>query len=223
MRQIFLDVETTGLNSAAGDRIVEVAALEVINRRKTGQYFHRYLNPGRAIGSEAFKVHGLSDEFLRDKPCFADIYQELLAFIRGAELLIHNAIFDTAFLDYELALLGEQPLSSDVHQVTQITDTLKIARALRPGQRNGLSSLCKHYGISLAQRELHGALVDAGLLADVYLAMTRGQNSLSMTVQPSSVSMDTQFNGASIVVLHATEEELCAHQSYLERLPGHRW
>lgn len=217
MRQIFLDTETTGLYHAQGHRIIEVAAVEVVNRRLTHQHFHYYVNPERDIDQGAQAVHGISIEFLQDKPRFADIAQELIAFIADAELIMHNAPFDVGFLDMEFGLIDQKPVKSIVDKVT---DTLKIAKEMRPGQRNNLDALCKHFGIDNSRRTLHGALLDAELLAEVYMAMTRGQDSLMMELaQPQQTSpLDAQHQAAPLLVKLANEDEAAAHASYLASL-----
>jgi DNA polymerase-3 subunit epsilon len=217
MRQIFLDTETTGLYHAQGHRIIEVAAVEVVNRRLTHQHFHYYVNPERDIDQGAQAVHGISIEFLQDKPRFADIAQELIAFIADAELIMHNAPFDVGFLDMEFGLIDQKPVKSIVDKVT---DTLKIAKEMRPGQRNNLDALCKHFGIDNSRRTLHGALLDAELLAEVYMAMTRGQDSLMMELaQPQQTSpLDAQHQAAPLLVKLANQDEAAAHASYLASL-----
>jgi DNA polymerase-3 subunit epsilon len=175
MRQIFLDTETTGLYHAQGHRVIEVAAVEMVNHRLTKQHFHYYLNPDRVIDKGAQELHGISLEFLQDKPRFADIASNLIAFIADSELIMHNAPFDVGFLNAEFGLLGLQPVEAITEK---ITDTLKIAKEMRPGQRNNLDALCRHFGIDNSMRTSHGALLDAELLADVYMVMTRSQDSL---------------------------------------------
>ena len=177
MRQIILDTETTGLNARLGDRIIEVGCIEMVNRRFTGNNWHRYVNPEKAIEEGAKAVHGISDDFLADKPKFGDVAAEFLEYIRGAELIIHNAAFDIEFLDAEFARLDMGKVGD--HDVT-VADTLRLARELHPGKRNSLDALCDRYEINNKHRTLHGALLDAELLAEVYLAMTRGQNSLAI-------------------------------------------
>src|SRR3954466_10918937 len=177
MRQIILDTETTGLNARLGDRVIEVGCIEMVNRRFTGNNWHRYLNPEKAIEEGAKAVHGISDEFLADKPKFRDVCAEFLEYIRGAELIIHNAAFDIEFLDAEFARLDLGKVGD--HGIT-VADTLKLARELHPGKRNSLDALCDRYEINNKHRTLHGALLDAELLAEVYLAMTRGQDSLAI-------------------------------------------
>lgn len=218
MRQIFLDTETTGLYHAQGHRVIEIAAVEVVNRRLTKQHFHYYLNPDREIDQGAQEVHGISLEFLQDKPRFPDIVNELLDFIADAELIMHNAPFDVGFLNCELGLIEQKPLESIV---AKVTDTLKIAKEMRPGQRNSLDALCRHFGIDNSKRTLHGALLDAELLADVYMAMTRGQDSLMISMdQPQTtqtVEPKAALNQAGIVML-ANANELEAHEAYLAAL-----
>jgi DNA polymerase-3 subunit epsilon len=216
MRQIVLDTETTGLEVALGHRIIEIAGVEIINRRLTGRHFHKYLNPQRDIEQGALQVHGLTLEFLQDKPLFADIVAELIEFVDGAELIIHNAAFDVSFLDSELALAALKPISAYCQTVT---DTLRMARELHPGKRNSLDALCERYQIDNSARTLHGALLDAELLAEVYLSMTRGQETLLMDVgEPERTSTDLDLGEAVIelIVISATEEELVAHQRQLE-------
>jgi DNA polymerase-3 subunit epsilon len=178
MRQIILDTETTGLEPSDGHRIIEIGCVELVNRRITGNTYHQYIQPDRVIDAGAREVHGITDQFLADKPRFADIAGEFLAFIRGAELIIHNAPFDVGFINHEFTLIGKSlgPLSEHC----TIVDTLAIARRLHPGQRNNLDALCKRYQVDNSQRDLHGALLDAEILADVYLAMTGGQATLSL-------------------------------------------
>ncbi|MEN6587226.1 MAG: DNA polymerase III subunit epsilon [Sulfuricella sp.] len=217
MRQIILDTETTGLEISLGHRIIEIAAVEMVNRRLTNNHFHQYLNPGREIDQGAQQVHGISLEFLQDKPLFKDVVQDFLDYVAGGELVIHNAPFDVGFLNYELGLLGFQPIQ---HYCPVITDTLKMAKALRPGQKNNLDALCKSYQIDNSKRTLHGALVDTELLAEVYLAMTRGQESLMMESVPAQAQRVTRTQGVRqpLRVLAAAAEELLAHQQYLEAL-----
>lgn len=217
MRQIFLDTETTGLYYTQGHRVIEVAAVEVVNRRLTKNHFHYYLNPDREIDQGAQEVHGISSEFLQDKPRFSDIANELVAFIADAELIMHNAPFDVGFLNCEFGLIGLKT----VEEITaKVTDTLKIAKEMRPGQRNNLDALCKHFGIDNSKRTLHGALLDAELLADVYMAMTRGQESLMMALdQPASEGLNIgQADYAPLIVKLANAEELAEHEAYLAGL-----
>lgn len=217
MRQIFLDTETTGLYHAQGHRVIEVAAVEVVNRRLTKQHFHYYLNPDREIDQGAQEVHGISLEFLQDKPRFADIANELIAFIADSELIMHNAPFDVGFLNREFGLIEQKPVEAIT---AKITDTLKIAKEMRPGQRNSLDALCKHYGIDNSKRTLHGALLDAELLADVYMAMTRGQDSLMMELdKPKQMSSDAmQQIKQPVLVKLANQAEISAHDEYIASL-----
>ncbi|MGD2081898.1 MAG: DNA polymerase III subunit epsilon [Chromatiales bacterium] len=178
MRQIVLDTETTGLEPEEGHRIIEIGCVELVDRRATGNNFHQYLNPDREIDEAAVEVHGLTGEFLSDKPRFADIVGDLMAYLRGGELIIHNAPFDVGFLEHELRRLGTDWRSLDSY--CRITDTLAMARRLHPGQRNSLDALCRRYEVDNSQRDLHGALLDAEILADVYLAMTGGQTALTL-------------------------------------------
>jgi DNA polymerase III subunit epsilon len=180
MRQVVLDTETTGLECKLGHRIIEVGCVELLNRRATGKVFHRYLNPEREIDYGALQVHGITRERLASAPKFAAVADELMGFISDSELIIHNAVFDVEFLDMELALLRVSTLPASVRSVCRILDTLMLARARHPGQRNNLDALCKRYGIDNSHRDLHGALLDARILADVYLAMTGGQSMLAL-------------------------------------------
>jgi DNA polymerase-3 subunit epsilon len=214
MRQIFLDTETTGLYHAQGHRVIEVAAVEVVNRRLTKHHFHYYLNPDREIDQGAQEVHGISLDFLQDKPRFADIANELISFIADAELIMHNAPFDVGFLNREFGLIEQKPVESIS---AKITDTLKIAKEMRPGQRNSLDALCKHYGIDNSRRTLHGALLDAELLADVYMAMTRGQDSLMMELDRPQFknSKGMQQSDLPLILKLADQVEITAHDEYL--------
>jgi len=221
MRQIFLDTETTGLEPRHGHRIIEIAGVEMQNRRLTGKQLHFYLNPEREVDAGALAVHGIDNDFLEDKPKFAQIAKELCAFIQGAELVIHNAPFDLGFLDSEFARLDLPPTSS---LCAAVQDTLKMARELHPGKKNNLDALCERYQISNAHRNLHGALLDAKLLADVYIAMTRGQESLLAEETPTSKQHDAHPENkrrpahtlhAPLIVLRATAEEEAEHQKVL--------
>jgi len=216
MRQIVLDTETTGLDPRQGHRIIEVACIEMVNRRLTGHHLHKYINPERDIDEGAQAVHGISLEFLADKPKFADIADEFLEFINGAELIIHNAAFDIGFLNAELRRLDRVPVET---LCSGVTDTLKMAKELHPGKRNSLDALCERYEIDNSSRTLHGALLDTELLADVYLAMTRGQNTLM--IEPEELPRG--HRGASgrpdrkpLIVQRATDEELAEHQRLLQ-------
>lgn len=218
MRQIVLDTETTGLEVTLGHRIIEIAAVEIVNRRLTRRTFHRYVDPRRDIDPGAQEVHGLTREFLQDKPCFADVAGEFLEFVRGAELIIHNAAFDVGFLDFELSLLNLGRIAS---HCKPITDTLRMARDLHPGKRNSLDALCERYEIDNSQRTLHGALLDAELLAEVYLAMTRGQDALIIDLAPSRASASAaavDLSRLDLCVVVASAEELAAHARQLEEI-----
>jgi len=219
MRQIFLDTETTGLYPDQGHRIIEIAAVEMLNRRPTKRHFHMYINPEREIDAGAQEVHGISLEFLQDKPLFAQIANDFIEFIRGAELIIHNAPFDVGFLNMELSRLGMDPLASFI---SGVIDTLKMAKEMRPGQRNNLDALCRHFGIDNSQRTLHGALLDAELLADVYIAMTRGQESLLMELstpeQQTTAQSQIEVDFSALKRLQPSEEELASHQQYIASL-----
>jgi DNA polymerase-3 subunit epsilon len=215
MRQIVLDTETTGLEVSQGHRIIELAAVEIVNRRPSGKQFHRYINPGRDIDLGAIEVHGLTLEFLADKPRFRDVAGEFLEFVRDAELIIHNAPFDVGFLDYELGLLDRPGIAQ---HCTPITDTLRMARELHPGKRNSLDALCERYAVDNSHRTLHGALLDAQLLAEVYLAMTRGQETLVIDLAPAGrtlVDASLDLSTLSLVVVRPTEAELEAHGKQL--------
>jgi DNA polymerase-3 subunit epsilon len=220
MRQVILDTETTGLEPEQGHRIIEIGCVELANRRKTGRTFHRYLRPDREVDWGALQVHGITNEFLAQQPRFADIVDELVEFISGSELIIHNAAFDVAFLDAEFKRLPG-PLRV-VRELCTITDTLPLARQMHPGQRNSLDALCKRYGIDNSRRELHGALLDAQILCDVYLAMTGGQTALVLG-EASEVSLQVTFEPVAAApravgalrVVRASEEELSAHERIL--------
>lgn len=217
MRQIILDTETTGLDPGQGHRIIEVAAVEMVNRRLTGNHLHRYVNPDRDIDAGAMQVHGITPEFLQDKPRFADIAREFVDFIQGAELIIHNAPFDVGFLNMELRLLEMAPLAT---WCDGVTDTLALAKTLHPGQRNNLDALCKRYGVDNTARTLHGALLDCELLAAVYLALTRGQESLSIGLDVCSeqAARDVAHARPRPILLPASNAELEAHASLLEAI-----
>lgn len=217
MRQIFLDTETTGLDPAQGHRIIELAAVEVFNRRLTGNRYHTYLNPDRDIEAGAQAVHGITIERLQGEPRFADIAREFLDFISGAQLVIHNAPFDIGFLNHELGMVDLGKVS-DV--CGSVFDTLKMAKEMHPGQRNNLDALCKRHGVDNSNRTLHGALLDAELLADVYMAMTRGQEILNMDIGLQSDYVgDTSFiRKQPLIVVSADADEVSAHQAYLEGL-----
>ncbi|PTB84255.1 DNA polymerase III subunit epsilon, partial [Pseudidiomarina aestuarii] len=186
MRQIVLDTETTGLDPAQGHRIIEIGAVELIGRKLTGQTFHCYINPQRVVEQEAIEVHGITNEFLQDKPVFSQICDDFLNFIRGAELVIHNAAFDVGFMDAEFSRVNKS--IGATRDFCQILDTLLMAREMRPGQKNNLDALCRAYSIDNSNREFHGALLDAELLADVYLAMTGGQTKLELAAKSASAN-----------------------------------
>ncbi len=216
MRQIVLDTETTGLDPTLGHRVIEIAAIEMVNRQITGRDYHCYVNPEREIDPGALEVHGISNEFLADKPRFADIAADFLKFIEGCELIIHNAPFDVAFLNAELENAGREPVTEFCEMVT---DTLKIARELHPGKRNSLDALCERYVIDNSARTLHGALLDTRLLAEVYLAMTRGQESLLMDVDSGETISDASGvlgGDLELVVIRASDEELDEHHRALD-------
>ena len=218
MRQIVLDTETTGLEVSLGHRIVEIGCVELINRRVTGNHWHHYLNPEREIDGGAFEVHGISNEFVADKPRFAELAEEFLAYIDGAELIIHNAPFDVGFLNEELARLD--PPVDGVEARCDILDTLVLARQRHPGQKNNLDALCKRYEIDNSDRSLHGALLDARILADVYLSMTGGQTSLGLDAETGEMATDGLAAavpiaaGASLAVWQLDEAALAADREY---------
>jgi DNA polymerase III subunit epsilon len=219
MRQVFLDTETTGLSHQAGDRVVEVGCVEMLSRRLSGRNLHFYVNPQRPNHEDAFKVHGLSDEFLADKPSFASIADTLLDYLAGAEIIMHNADFDIGFLDSELERIGKARLES---HVARVTDSLALAREMFPGKSNSLDALCKRLEVDNTGRSLHGALLDAGLLAEVYIRMTRGQESLVIDAgelgHSDDVAVMIDFGCLVLPVLTATEEELSAHEAVLAEL-----
>lgn len=221
MRQIVLDTETTGLEVSQGHRVIEIGCIELIERRPSGRTFHRYCNPGRAIDPGAVAVHGITADFLADKPAFAELAEEWLAFVEGAELLIHNATFDVGFLDAELALAGAH--YGRVAEHAEVVDTLALARARYPGQKNSLDALCKRLGVDNSHREFHGALLDAQLLAEVYLAMTAGQAALALALDeaPDAASAARAAAAAPLTrprVLRASAEECAAHETRLDAL-----
>ena len=219
MRQIVLDTETTGLEPKQGHRIIEIGCVELVNRRPTGNHYHQYLQPDREIDEGAIEVHGISNEFLADKPRFADVVSDFLDFVRGAELVIHNAPFDVGFINHELALLGEEHGRIEDH--CGILDTLSLARQMHPGQKNNLDALCRRYDIDNAHRELHGALLDAEILADVYLMMTGGQTDLLLGGESeggeaaSSRIRRLAQTRKPLRVIRASDAELAAHESRL--------
>ena len=217
MRRIVLDTETTGLEPGEGHRIIELAGLELADRRPTGRHFHRFLNPERAIDLAATQVHGMTAEDLADKPKFADVAEEFLEFVAGAELLIHNAPFDVAFLNAELTRIGRPGIDT----VCSVTDTLMLARETHPGKKNSLDALCERYAVDNTRRTLHGALLDAQLLADVWLAMTRGQESLDIALgvvsTPALMAEEAPRNWL-LTVIRATADELAQHAAVCERI-----
>jgi len=219
LRQVVLDTETTGLKPEQGHRIVEIAGVEIVNRRLTGKHVHFYLNPDRDSDPEALKVHGLTTEFLSDQPRFGQVVDEVLRFVDGAQVVIHNAPFDVKFLDAELERLGRAGFSSACDEVI---DSLTYAREAFPGKRNNLDALCERFGISNAHRTLHGALLDAELLAEVWLSLTRGQDELLMDFEADAskqtVEQAGDFDAAALPVLLASEAELAAHEAYLDGL-----
>jgi len=222
MRQVVLDTETTGLEAAAGHRVIEIGCVELINRRYTSKTFHRYINPERLVEAGALEVHGIDDDFLSTQPTFAAVANDFVEFVRGAELVIHNADFDVDFINHELRRLSDGP--QDIRQFCDVLDTLALARKMHPGQRNSLDALARRYEVDNSKRELHGALLDAQILAEVYLGMTGGQVSLSLdsdggdagTEDTSSARI--QRDGLQLAVLPAKAEELEAHDAMLARI-----
>ena len=219
MRQIFLDTETTGLSADSGDRIIEIGCVELLNRKLTGNNLHFYLNPGRDSHEEALKVHGITTEFLKDKPKFSVVADELLAYLQDAEVIIHNAAFDVGFLNKELELIGRPALTG---LVGSVTDTLVMAKEMFPGKRNSLNALCDRLGVDNSGRILHGALLDAELLADVYICLTRGQDALLMDSGPEqsdgSVVVSLDLRIFDLPVLAANDEEITAHHDVLKQI-----
>lgn len=226
MRQVVLDTETTGLEPGAGHRIIEIGCVELLNRRPTQQSFHRYVNPERAVDLGALEVHGIDDDFLSMQPLFQDVAEEFLDFVSGAELVIHNADFDVAFINQELGRL--EVSTQDITQCCDILDTLALARRLHPGQRNSLDALAKRYQVDNSKRELHGALLDAQILAEVYLAMTGGQASLLLEEDSELIQTQTlrvvpvDRDGLTLVVPSASADEMAAHQAMLNALAAQR-
>jgi len=230
MRQVVLDTETTGLSTLLGHRIIEIACIELVNRRLTGREFHRFLNPERSIDEGAERIHGISRTDLEHQPRFADIVEDLLGFLAGSELVIHNAEFDVGFLEYELGLMQHSRPKLDMH--CRILDTLSLARRLHPGQRNSLDALCKRYEVDASKRDVHGALIDAGLLARVYLAMTGGQVMLVLDGEQAGASTleagqirdfagarpGNAISGPDLPVIAASSAESAAHENMLVKL-----
>lgn len=230
MRQIVLDTETTGLRTENGDRIIEIGCIELINRKITGKRYHQYLNPQKTIDAEALAIHGITNQFLETKPFFADIVDDLLIFIGDSELIIHNAPFDIGFLNYELNLL--QKHHKPIETRCKIIDTLVLARQLHIGQRNSLDALCKRYTVDNSNRELHGALLDANLLAQIYLIMTGGQSCLFDTVAHKEPTVDEQITSNQMIttnmqrklkILKASAEELVLHNDQLNKIKNCLW
>jgi DNA polymerase-3 subunit epsilon len=219
MRQIILDTETTGLEPAAGHRIIELGCVELVNRRPTQNRFHRYINPEREVDRGALEVHGIENEFLATQPKFAEVAREFIDFVKGAELVIHNADFDVEFLNHELKRLPGMP--AEIRDCCGVLDTLALARRLHPGQRNSLDALAKRYNVDNSKRELHGALLDAQILAEIYLAMTGGQVSLSLdsdAPQAAAIAehdLHVDRDGLELIVVRATAEEEAAHAALL--------
>ena len=224
MRQVVLDTETTGLEVNQGHRIIEIGCVEIVDRKLTGRHYHQYIKPERAIDQGALEVHGITKEFLTDKPVFSRIANEFMDFIRGAELIIHNAPFDVGFIDAELKLLdaGARLVASEC----KITDSLQLARAKHPGQRNNLDALCQRYGVDNSNRTLHGALLDAEILADIYLLMTGGQTTLGLsaddatgsTARSTGVIRRLPVDRPKLRVISATDDEAQAHEARLDKL-----
>ena len=219
MRQIVLDTETTGLSAEGGDRIIEIGCVELVGRKLTGSTKHFYLNPGRDSHEDALKVHGISNEFLKDKPKFSAVADELFDYLQGAEIIIHNAPFDVSFLNKELELIGRDPIGN---WVAKITDSLMMAKEMFPGKRNSLNALCDRLEVDNSGRTLHGALLDAELLADVYINLTRGQNSLMMDisnpVQSGSSAPLVDLSQFALLVVNANADEIDAHEKVLRSL-----
>lgn len=222
-RQIVLDTETTGLEPSQGHRIIEIGCVELINRRLTGNNYHQYLQPDREIDEGALQVHGISNEFLKDKPRFTDVVDDLVSYLKGAELVIHNAPFDVGFLNHELKLAGND--HGVIADHCTVTDTLVMARRMHPGQKNNLDALCKRYDVNNTQRDLHGALLDAEILSEVYLRMTGGQVGLALdseqvtekedgVASPSRISSDR----APLRVISASKDELSAHAEFMKKM-----
>ena len=223
MRQVVLDTETTGLDAAAGHRIIEIGCVELVHRRYSDAKFHRYINPERSVDAGALAVHGIEDAFLATQPVFSDIAAEFIEFVEGSELVIHNAAFDVGFINQELARLDLKP--RDINEICEVRDTLALARRMHPGQRNSLDALAKRYEVDNSMREMHGALLDAKILAEVYLAMTGGQASLSLDAEPAGLASESGAAGATLdrtglhLAVHvASDEELDAHDAMLERI-----
>lgn len=223
MRQIVLDTETTGLEPSQGHRVIEIGCVELMHRKLTGNNYHQYLQPDRESDEGALQVHGITTEFLKDKPRFSDVIEDFLDYLKGAELIIHNAPFDVGFLNNELRLVGEK--YGDLSQHCTIIDTLVMARKMRPGQKNNLDALCKHYDVNNTQRELHGALLDAEILSEVYLRMTGGQVGLVLDAnQEQAASGDTPTQKriskerSALRIIRASDSEIAAHEEILKNM-----
>ena len=225
MRQIVLDTETTGLEPAQGHRVIEIGCVELLERKLTGNHYHQYINPEREVEQGALDVHGISNEFLSEKPLFINVVEDFLSFIKGSELVIHNAPFDIGFLNHELKLAEQAHGKSFglIQDYCTVLDTLEVARKKHPGQKNSLDALCKRYAVDNSQRDLHGALLDSEILADVYLLMTGGQASLSLDQDSASVSTERVNsdkklvrNKQQLLVQCATEEEISAHDEFMQ-------
>lgn len=219
MRQVVVDTETTGLEPREGHRIIEIGCVELIDRRHTSEHFHRYIRPDRDIDEGALQVHGITLDFLADKPSFAEVADDLMGFLKGAELIIHNAPFDVGFLNHELSLAGSR--FGRVEECCRIIDTLALARELHPGQKNSLDALCKRYEVDNSQRELHGALLDAQILADIYLAMTGGQATLDLAARPADnkpalTASSPAAASRQLRVVSASDQEVAAHERMLD-------
>jgi len=217
MRQIIIDIETTGLNYRDGHRIIEIGAIELIDRKYTGKQFHKYINPQRPVENTAFNIHGISNNFLLDKPLFSNIIDDFIEFITGSELIAHNADFDINFINYEIALINNK-LLKPIEKYATVFDTLILARKLYPGQKNSLDAICKRYQIKLDNRKLHGALLDAQLLAKAYLLMTGGQSNLfnnNNFLQNKNNKNSTCWNVADSIILYSDNQETKAHQQFI--------
>ncbi len=228
MRQIVLDTETTGLEPSQGHRIIEIGCVEMINRRLTGNNYHQYLQPDREIDEGAQAVHGISNEFLAEKPRFPDVVKDFIEYLDGAELIIHNAPFDVGFINSEFKLAGEE--FGSVSTYCTVIDTLVMARKMRPGKKNNLDVLCREYDVNNKHRELHGALLDSELLAEVYLRMTGGQSTLSLesedvssATQGSTAMKKLSANRKPIKVVQANDDELKAHHAIVEKMEAESW
>ena len=220
MRQIVLDTETTGINPKEGHKIIEIGCVELVNRRLTGNHYHVYINPQRIVEQEAIDVHGITNEYLADKPLFSDVVEEFVDYIRGAQLVIHNAAFDVGFIDHEFSFV-KQFQNQKVADMCTVLDTLALARQMHPGQKNNLDALCKRYGIDNSHRELHGALLDSEILADVYLQMTGGQTRLNLSGQEKSEAGQTGIRRLAtgrkpLKIIRATADELEEHEKRLD-------